>query len=299
MKISIAKAKRKGMFAKNKLMKQFFLLTMGIASIAVLSAQQVSMPAPSPSQTISQEFGMGKIEITYSRPALKERTYFSENSELAPLGEIWRTGANAATKIKITDNVVMGGKKIDSGTYVLYTIPGKKDWVIVINKGVSNWGTDGYKQEDDIVRFNVPSYTLNVPPVENFTLQFSNIKPENCDLQMIWGKTVVVIPISTDIKARIKEQVEKALKSEKPPYYQAANYYFEWEKDNDKALEYVNKAIAARPDGFWMYLLKAKILKAKGNKEQAKEAALKCKELADKAGNVDYVRNADKFIAEL
>lgn len=276
-------------------------LLLSVACIAAISGAyaQVNMPAPSPVQTIGQDFGMGKLELTYSRPALKERTYFDEKSELAPIGEMWRTGANAATRLKITDNIMLGGKKIDSGSYVLYTIPGKKEWTIILNKGLENWGTDGYKQDEDVVRFSAPSFTLNVPPVENFTMQFSNIKPESCELHMIWGKTVVVIPIATNIKERLKEQIEKALKAEKPPYYQAANFYFEWENNNDKALEYVNKAIEARPDGFWMYLLKAKILKAKGNNADAKAAAQKCKEIASKAGNDDYVRMADELIAKI
>ncbi|MGL1645727.1 DUF2911 domain-containing protein, partial [Vibrio parahaemolyticus] len=66
---------------------------------------QVRMPAPSSTQTITQDFGLGKIELTYSRPNIKGRTVFKENSELAPLGKVWRTGANASTKIKFTDPV--------------------------------------------------------------------------------------------------------------------------------------------------------------------------------------------------
>ncbi len=62
---------------------------------------QIRMPAPSPTQTIIQDFGMGKVELTYSRPGLKGREVFSEKSDLAPLNEIWRTGANAATSFKI------------------------------------------------------------------------------------------------------------------------------------------------------------------------------------------------------
>lgn len=279
-------------------MKKFLLSIACVAAISGVYAQ-VNMPAPSPSQTISQDFGMGKLEITYSRPALKERACFGDKSELAPIGEMWRTGANAATRLKITDNIILGGKTIDSGTYVIYSIPGIKEWTIIINKGIQNWGIDGYKQEEDVVRFVTPSYTLNVPPVENFSMQFSNIKPESCELHMIWGKTVVVIPIATSIKERLKAQLEKALKGDKPPYFQAANFYFEWENNNDKALEYVNKAIEARPDAFWMFLLKAKILKEKGNKADAKTAALKCKELAAKANNDDYVRMADELIAKM
>ncbi|TMN75494.1 hypothetical protein CWB64_18615 [Pseudoalteromonas sp. S410] len=88
---------------------------------------------------------MGRIELTYSRPNIKGRPLFKEGSELAPLGKLWRTGANAATRLYFSDNVMMGGKLLDTGSYVLYTIPGKETWEIIVNKGLNNWGTDGYK----------------------------------------------------------------------------------------------------------------------------------------------------------
>ncbi|WP_171036682.1 DUF2911 domain-containing protein, partial [Pseudoalteromonas sp. S410] len=88
---------------------------------------------------------LGRIELTYSRPNIKGRPLFKEGSELAPLGKLWRTGANAATRLYFSDNVMMGGKLLDTGSYVLYTIPGKETWEIIVNKGLNNWGTDGYK----------------------------------------------------------------------------------------------------------------------------------------------------------
>src|SRR3954466_4322369 len=87
---------------------------------------QVAMPAPSPTQTIIQDFGMGRIELTYSRPGVKGRQLFGQNTELAPVGRPWRTGANAATRIRFTDKVAIGGKTLDSGRYVIYTVPGKE-----------------------------------------------------------------------------------------------------------------------------------------------------------------------------
>src|SRR3954447_791507 len=107
------------------------------ASILLLTnvTAQVSMPQPSPTQTIRQEFGMGIIELTYSRPSIKGRQLFGENTVLAPLGKPWRTGANAATKIHFTDNVTVGGKTLDTGTYVIYTVPNKGQWDFVLSKG--------------------------------------------------------------------------------------------------------------------------------------------------------------------
>lgn len=279
-------------------MKKFFL-TAFIASSLFASAQ-VNMPQPSPTQRLKQDFGMGEIVLTYSRPSLKDRTVFGNNSELAPLGKLWRTGANAATRLHFNDFVNIGGKDLDSGTYVLYTIPGDKQWTIIINKGIDNWGTDGYTDSADVVRFTVPSHTLNIPPVETFTMGFSNIKFESCDLTLMWDKTVVMVPITTKIKDRLRKQIEDALKNDKkPPYWSAANFYYEWDKDYSKALTNINAAIEKNPDAFWMYLLKAKIEAAQNNKAGAKADALKCKELATAQKNDDYIKQADKLIASL
>lgn len=277
-------------------MKKIFFLATGIAMMFVAKAQ---LPAPSPTETISQDFGLGKIMITYSRPGIKNRTVFMQNSDLAPLGKLWRTGANAATKITFTDKVTMGGKDIDTGSYVLYTIPAKNQWEIILNKGLKNWGSDGYLASDDIVRFKVP-VTETKPFVESFTMQVANVKYQNCELQLSWGTTLVSIPITTNIVDRIRTQIEQSLmQSDKKPYWQAANFYYEWDKNNDKALENVNKAINESPDAFYMYLLRAKIEKAQGKKMQAKNDAQKCKELATAAKNDDYVAQANDLLKSL
>ncbi len=276
-------------------MKKIFLLACGITTMFIAKAQ---LPAPSPTETISQDFGLGEIMITYSRPGIKNRTVFMQNSDLAPLGKLWRTGANAATKITFTDKVTMGGKNLDTGTYVLYTIPGKNQWEIILNKGLKNWGADGYLESDDVVRFRVP-VTETKPFVESFTMQIANVKYQNCELQLSWGTTLVSIPITTNIVDRIRTKLEQALQGDKKPYWQAANFYYEWDKNNDKALENVNKAIAESPDAFYMYLLRAKIEKAQGKKMQAKNDAQKCIELATAAKNDDYVAQANELLKSL
>jgi hypothetical protein len=275
-------------------MKKMLCVIVFIASILCVNAQ-INFPQPSSTQTIIQDFGLGKITLIYSRPSIKNRTVFAKGSELAPLGKLWRTGANAATKLHFTDFVTMGNKDLDSGTYVLYTIPGAKEWTIIINKGINNWGSDGYKETDDIVRFTVPSYAMS-EPVETFTLQFANIKPESCELHLMWGKTAVVIPVITKIKDRLRTQIEAALQGDKKPYFQAANFYYEWDKNYSKALENADAAVKQNPDAFYMYLLKAKIEKAAGDKTSAKTSAQKCIELATKANNAEYVKQATELI---
>jgi hypothetical protein len=124
-------------------MKKLFLTAM-LASTCIAMSAQVKMPAPSPTQTIKQDFGIGSIELTYSRPGTKDRKIFGD---LVPYNKIWRTGANAATIIKFSEPVEIKGKKIDTGSYALYTIPGEETWEIILNKGTKNWGAAGTKKK--------------------------------------------------------------------------------------------------------------------------------------------------------
>lgn len=268
---------------------------------SVMGFAQIRMPQPSTTQKISQDFGMGKIELTYSRPNIKGRAMLKENSELVPLNQLWRTGANAATRIHFSDKVTMGGTTLDTGAYVLYTVPGVDYWEVLVNKGLNNWGTDGYKQSEDVVRFKVKAAKTN-SNTETFTFQFANVEAESIDLQLSWGKVAVSIPISTNVKDRLRAQVESALSAEKvnPNVYQAAaNFYYEWDKNYAKALQYVNKATEANPKAFWLFLLTAKIQKDMGQKADAKASAEKCISIATEAKNADYVRMAKELISKL
>ncbi|MDZ4071465.1 MAG: DUF2911 domain-containing protein [Sediminibacterium sp.] len=280
-------------------MKKFFLLAATICSLNAFA--QINMPQPSTTQKITQAFGMGSIELTYSRPNINGRSLLKENSDLAPLNKLWRTGANAATRLKFTDNVTIGGKRLDTGSYVLYTIPGKDNWEVILNKGLTNWGTDGYKEAEDVVRFKVKADKAT-GNTETFTMQFANIAFESCDLNIIWGGTSIRIPISTNVKDRLRAQVEKALSAEKVnpnAYYPAANFYYEWDKDMTKALNAATKATEVNQNGFWIFLLKAKIQRDMGDKVGAKASAEKCIELATTAKNDEYVKLGSELIKKL
>ena len=259
------------------------------------SIAQVKFPAPSPIQTIKQDFGMGNIELTYSRPSAKGRKIFGD---IVPMDKLWRTGANGATKISFASPVEMGGKKIDTGTYVLYTIPGEKTWEVIINKGLKNWGVDGYKESEDVVRFKVAvtNTTLNT---ETLTMQFANVKAESCDLQLMWEKKAISIPITTSVKEKIREQLNAAMLSDKKPYWQAAQFYNEFDKNLGKALENISKATEENPKAFYMFLYKAKIEKDMGKKAAALETSKISLALSKEAKNDDYVRMNEQLQKEL
>ena len=199
-------------------MKKILLSAIAVAGFALASSAQVKMPAPSPTQTVKQDFGIGNITLTYSRPSAKGRKIYGD---LVPYNKVWRTGANAATRIVFSDPVEIDGKKIDTGTYVLYTIPDVNSWEIILNKGLTNWGSDGYKESEDVVRFKVvPSKNKN--KIETFTMEFTNVTPTNCALEIKWEKTAVVIPIAANFRDKVKAQIEAAMQTDKKPYWQVS-----------------------------------------------------------------------------
>lgn len=272
------------------------LLLSAIAAFLLISGNaQIKTPAPSPTQTVKQDFGISAIELSYSRPAIKNRKLYAD---IAPAGEVWRTGANNATTLTFGDEVIIGDTKVPAGKYGLLSIPGKKEWTLIISKQTNVTSPAAYKQESDVVRVIAPVTKLK-KAVETFTIEFANVKPNTCDLLLMWGNSVVNLPISTDIDSKIMASIDAAMKTDKPPYAQAAQYYMDNGKDLNQALAWYNKAVEQQPDAYWLQHQWANCLAKLGKKSEAAAAAERSKELAAKAKNEDYVRMNDKLLAEL
>lgn len=272
------------------------LLLSAVAAFMLISTDaQIKTPAPSPAQTVKQDFGISTIELSYSRPGIKKRKLYSD---IAPAGEVWRTGANGATTLSFGDEVIIGDTKIPAGKYGLLSIPNKKEWVLIITRQTNVTSPAAYKQEEDVVRVTVPVTKLK-QPVETFTIEFANIKPTSCELRLSWDKSSVTLPITTEIDSKIMASIDAAMKTDKPPYGQAAQYYLDNGKDLNQALAWYDKAVEQQPDAYWLHHQRANCLAKLGKKVEAREAALKSKELAAKAKNQDYVRLNEKLMTEL
>jgi len=258
-------------------------------------AQQLTTPPPSPPQYVKQNFGLSSIELSYSRPGVKGRKIFGD---LVPYGKVWRTGANDATTISFGDDVIIDGKKIPAGKYGLLTIPGETEWTIIISRQLDVTNPAAYKQDQDLIRTNVK--TIELPfSLENFSILFNNVTSNTCDLDLLWDKTMVSIPIKTEIDAKIMEQIDNAMNKDNRPYFGAAMYYMENGKDLNKSLEWFNKATEQNPKGFFIYYQKARCLAKLGKKQDAIATAQKSIELAKEANNSDYVSLNEKLIASL
>ena len=169
-------------------MKKLFLLTLvtGLFLSLNLSAQQDKSKRVSPPEKVSKTLGSGaEISVDYSRPSLKGRAL----SALAPVGKVWRTGANEATIFETSKDVTIEGKTLPAGKYGLYTIPGDKEWTIIFNKSWKQWGTI-YKDSEDALRVNVDKGKSS-ENTEMFTFEIAN----NGNVSMIWGDTKVVFKV--------------------------------------------------------------------------------------------------------
>lgn len=275
-------------------MKRIFFAA-ALLFAASVNAQNLVTPQPSPTQQVKQEFGLSSIELSYSRPAMKNRKVFGD---LVPYGKVWRTGANGATTLTFGDEVTIGGTKIPAGKYGLLTIPDANEWTVIITKQTDVTSPAAYKQDQDVVRVTVKPETMPFS-IESFTIMFNDVKPSSVNLELLWDNVFVTVPITTDIDTKINAQIKQIMEGDNKPYFQAAYYYIESGKNLDQAVAWLDKAIATNPDAFWMQYQKARALAKLGKKTEALAASNKSIELAKKAKNDDYVALNEKLQKEL
>ena len=278
---------------KNNLVAAFSALLM---MQFTANAQTLKTPAPSPTQSIKQAFGLADISIDYSRPSMKGRVVYGD---LVPFGKIWRTGANASTKITFGDDVKVEGTPVAAGTYAIYTIPDKEEWQIMLYKDLTLGGNVAdYKAENELIRVKVKSNRM-VDKVETFTINFAELTSNSTKVELTWENTRVGFALTTDIDAKIMKNIETAMApGDKRPYYQAASYYFDNGKDLKQALEWSKLAMEQDPKAYWVALLNAKILLKMNDAKGATAAAEKVIALAKEDKNEDYIKRGEKVIAD-
>jgi hypothetical protein len=266
-------------------------------------APKVDFPAASPACTLKQRVGLTDFEIVYSRPGVKGRTIFGG---IVPYGQVWRTGANQATKITFNTPVKFNGATLPAGTYGLFTIPGENEWTIILNTNAAQWGAYQYNEKADALRFKVEPVTLSDTKLETFTIEFNHIKDESAVLNLVWDKIVVPIRLEVDVTSKVVPQIEAAMaspdKKDAGLYFQAATFYYNHGLDLKKALAWVNAGLEGQPRiAFELYHVKAQILAKQGDKEGAIAAAKQSSELAVKvegAGS-SFVKMNDDIISSL
>ncbi len=188
-------------------------------------AQELELPRPSPAARVDQRVGLTDFQLEYSSPGVKSRPIWGA---LVPYGKMWRTGANAATRLTVSRDFQLGNKKVKAGTYSLFTIPGKTSWTVVLNsdKGAS---TDEYKQAKDVARIVVKPATM-AEPRERLTFLFSGTTDDAASLDLEWERMRVRIPIKVDTKTQVMAGIDRAVDNAWATHADAAEYLLETER---------------------------------------------------------------------
>ncbi len=275
-----------------KIIRNLFALV--CTFLAINSYGQLT-PAPSSTQVITQNLGLGKVTLTYSRPNVRGRKIFGVTE---PYNTVWRTGANSATTIAFTDDVTIEGHKVAAGTYGLFSIPGMDQWTMILSKNSKQWGAYTYKESDDYLRFNITPEKLS-ENVETLTMQFTDVFPTTANLHIKWEHTGLLMHLTTNIDARVMANIDSAMQTDKKPYYDAVIYYYNNNKDMNKALLWATElekdpAFPPMVPKLW----KARVLLKKGDKKGAMATAREGVKAAEAAKSDEYIRLNKEVVAE-
>ena len=249
-------------------------LAAGLAALVTTAAlaQTAEIPAPSPKAKVDQRVGLTDFSVDYSSPGVKGRKIFGG---LVPLNELWRTGANAATKLTASRDFTFGDKAVPAGTYALLTIPGASSWTVILNKKLEG-GTTGYDQKDDVARVEVAPAASG--PRERLAFIFSDTTDDGTRLDLEWESLRVSVPIKVETKAQVRAGIDKSLGDAWRPHFAAGRYLFDTGGDLDTALQYLDTSIGIKPT-WWNNWIRAQVLAKKGRPADAVAAAQKAQEL--------------------
>ncbi len=259
--------------------------------------QGFNVPTLSPLSEITQEVALTQVKLSYARPSAKGRKVFGD---LVPFGEVWRTGANASTKLTFSEDVKIEGNPLKAGTFALYSIPGEAEWTIIIHSNITHRAIAGgvYKPAEDVFRFKVkPAKTSNY--VETFTIQFGDITTNSTKVAIAWENTEVKFGIEFDAHSQVDKQIATLTASPTGMTHQnqflAAEYYLHNGRDLNKADEWIRSAIEKSPKNFRYGLLRAKILDKAGKRAEALKVIAEANAWATEAKNENYIQQTQLF----
>lgn len=283
-------------------MRIVFRLTILLSLVAFdLSAQEPTfeVPVTSPPAMVKQRVAATDIEINYNRPSMRDREIFGA---LIPYDQVWRTGADAATRIAFSTPVSFGGSPVPAGSYELFTIPGMSEWTVIVAKDRSQWGSYKYDPEGDVARVTLKPTMLS-ERVETLTLSLDELTANSTVLRIAWDKVRVPVKIEVDVRATVLPQLEAALQAEGDrPYFRAAMFYFDNDLDIDRAAELIALALEKKPDHIGMLYRQALILERKGDVQGAIAAAERSLASASATGQElkeEYTRLNNALLARL
>ncbi|MDN3203182.1 DUF2911 domain-containing protein [Algoriphagus sediminis] len=255
-------------------MQKLFICTL-ILSVFIFYENQIfaqdydyPFPSRSPKGDISQIVGNTTIEIEYERPSVRGREIFGE---LVPWGEVWRTGAGYATKIRFDREVKIGGQSVKAGKYSIFTIPNKESWILILNSDTELYGSYDYDPAKDVLRY--PLINQNSGRFyETLTIDI-DIIPDNAQIFISWANKQVSFLVETSTAKEMDKFIESQLisgKSQNADWYAAgADYYFFNGENYGVALDLASKAIELSAGNLWARSIRIDVFKRLGYFEKA------------------------------
>lgn len=279
-----------------------FLAALAGSTLFAASAHaQISKSPKSPRAKVTQEVGLGEVALDYGRPSVRGRNVFPMMQEY---GAVWRTGANASTKITFSDDTEIGGEALAAGTYGLYTIPNEKTWTIIFNKDSTLWGSNGYDPAKDALRVEVP--VQNTAVLETLTIDLQAFHDNGADLVIAWENVRVQVPVKVDTDTKILKEIDERVRNAKGDvkartYYDAAMFLYGKNMNLEEAAGWMDTAVEMSPEAFWMMYYQAEMAHKMGNNEKALACAKKSLELseASERGDFGYADRAKSLLEKL
>jgi len=266
------------------------LLILFVFTISTNVNAQIETPAPSPFAKMEQKVGLTDVTLEYSRPNMRGRTIFGD---LVPYDKMWRTGANARTKITFSDDVTVNGQTLKAGTYAIFTKPGKQSWEVYFYTDYNGGGTP-QEWDDSKVAAKVTAEVYPMPmQIETFTMTFDDLTSSSATIGILWSDVYVGVKFDVPTDKAVSASIDKVMKGPSAgDYYAAAVYYLQEGKDINQAKTWIDKAIAMAGDKapFWQLRQQSLIYAKAGDKKGAIAAAKKSLAAAEAAGNDDYVK---------
>lgn len=273
-------------------MSKILLSAAALALAAAPALAQLATPLPSPNATVAQTIGITKAEVVYSRPSVKGRVIWGE---LVPYDKVWRTGANAVTKISFDTNVTVEGQKLAAGAYGVYTIPGKTEWTVIFS--TQSTGGPDYAADKDALRVKVKPAALSESK-ELFTISFPAVSSSGATLQLAWEKLKISLAIGVDTNGAFLAKAREAVAAAKPDDWRtsatAARYLYDNKFALDDAAKFLDKSLATK-ETFGNLALKANVLAAAGDKK----GALAWADKAFAAGKTTEPKPSPEALADL
>ncbi|MBW3563498.1 MAG: DUF2911 domain-containing protein [Acidobacteria bacterium] len=252
------------------------LILTGLAFAPHLEAQ-FQTPQASPRASISQTVGLTDVEVDYSRPGVKGRVIWGE---LVPYETLWRTGANAATTIEFSRDVVFEGKAVKAGRYALFTIPREGAWTVILNGNPDQPGTSQYDESLDVARVEIVP-TRTPAPVERMTFVFPTVGDDEAVLRLEWERLALPMRIEVDTSDQVIESARAAIarmRDWRVPY-RAAVYALEAGLIDEEVLGWTEVALDIE-ENYPTLSLRARALEQAGRTSEALATARRALEVA-------------------